>query len=207
VELLCEPQLLAETKHSAKMVIAMMLAGSQKEWLTVGEQAKAPAKKRVRQKEQPKSPEKTSAKGVEKAPGLPTINNLANKAVARLWEQLSKKASPENLPLLERALSLAAAAHAGQKRASGEPYIVHPLQVALLLADLSLPVDIIAAGLLHDVIEDTNVPAEEIEAQFGGNVRRLVESVSKVAEGAEAQATNPRGPNWHALKKTTGYHL
>jgi len=201
VELLCEPQLLAETKHSAKMVIAMMLAGSQKEWLTVGEQAKAPAKKRVRQKEQPKSPEKTSAKGVEKAPGLPTINNLANKAVARLWEQLSKKASPENLPLLERALSLAAAAHAGQKRASGEPYIVHPLQVALLLADLSLPADIIAAGLLHDVIEDTNVPAEEIEAQFGGNVRRLVESVSKVAEGAEAQATNPHGPDWHSLKK------
>ena len=129
------------------------------------------------------------------------VNNVGGKTAARLWQRVSEKVAPEDLPLLERALALAAAAHAGQKRASGEPYIVHPLQVALLLADLSLPVDIIAAGLLHDVIEDTNVPAEEIEAQFGGNVRRLVESVSKVAEGAEAQATNPRGPNWHALKK------
>ena len=79
------------------------------------------------------------------------------------------------------AFTFAYALHKGQQRASGEPYIAHPVAVAGLLRELGGSPAMIAAGFLHDVIEDTDVTAEEIEQRFGAEVRRLVEAVTKLS--------------------------
>lgn len=83
--------------------------------------------------------------------------------------------------LIERAYAFAEQFHAGQKRASGEPYISHPLNVASFLADLGFDAPTIAAGLLHDVLEDTKATKEELEKQFGREVTLLVDGVTKLS--------------------------
>ncbi len=85
-----------------------------------------------------------------------------------------------NLARLRRAWHFAQSAHAGQKRASGEPYFIHPVSVACILADLRLDEDTIIAALLHDVVEDTPVSLDEIQAQFGEGVAMLVEGLTKI---------------------------
>lgn len=88
--------------------------------------------------------------------------------------------------LIRRAYDFAEKAHACQKRKSGEPYIVHPLNVAHLLAEMHFEPAVIAAGLLHDVLEDCRqIPREELEAQFGAEVLVLVEGVTKLDEVEE----------------------
>ncbi len=82
--------------------------------------------------------------------------------------------------LIRRAYDFACAAHDGQKRKSGEPYIIHPLNVASLLAEMHFDPAVIAAGLLHDVLEDCDIPRPELEAQFGQEVLMLVEGVTKL---------------------------
>ena len=84
------------------------------------------------------------------------------------------KASRSNDKLLAAAFDFAHQLHDGQMRATGEPYIVHPIAVADLLRDIGAGSSVIAAGFLHDVVEDTQVTPEEIEAQFGAEVRALV---------------------------------
>ena len=79
--------------------------------------------------------------------------------------------------LLAAAFHFAFQLHDGQVRASGEPYICHPVAVADLLRDIGASASVIAAGFLHDVVEDTEVTPEEIEAHFGAEVRALVEGV------------------------------
>jgi GTP diphosphokinase / guanosine-3',5'-bis(diphosphate) 3'-diphosphatase len=81
---------------------------------------------------------------------------------------------------LMRVYELAGAAHQGQRRVSGESYIEHPLAVAGILADLEVDHQTIAAALLHDVVEDTSVTSEQVSAQFGDEVARLVEGVTKL---------------------------
>ena len=71
---------------------------------------------------------------------------------------------------LEAAIELATKAHKGQKRKTGEPYIIHPLSVAATLIDWGMDIDSIIAGVLHDTVEDTSVTREEIETQFGEDV-------------------------------------
>ena len=82
--------------------------------------------------------------------------------------------------LVRRAYDFAAIAHAGQLRKSGEPYIQHPLHVALLLAEMHFEPVVIAAGLLHDVLEDCSVTREQMQAEFGREVLVLVEGVTKL---------------------------
>lgn len=99
--------------------------------------------------------------------------------------------------LLASAFDFAYQLHAGQFRASGEPYIVHPIAVAGLLRDIGASTAVVAAGFLHDVVEDTQVTPEEIEARFGEEVRALVEGVTKLGgihftNRTEAQAENLR---------------
>jgi len=84
--------------------------------------------------------------------------------------------------LISDAFTFAHRLHAGQKRASGEPYILHPVAVATILKDLGSVPEVIAAGLLHDVIEDTAVTPEELETRFGKEVRDLVEGVTKLSK-------------------------
>ncbi|HHU29733.1 MAG: bifunctional (p)ppGpp synthetase/guanosine-3',5'-bis(diphosphate) 3'-pyrophosphohydrolase [Bacillota bacterium] len=99
--------------------------------------------------------------------------------------------------LLEKAYRFAVNSHQGQKRFSGELYITHPLGVAIILAELELDMDTIIAGLLHDVVEDTDVTLEEIEQQFGDDIAMLVDGVTKLSKleyksKAERQAENLR---------------
>jgi GTP pyrophosphokinase len=82
--------------------------------------------------------------------------------------------------LLERAFAFAARAHDGQQRRSGEPFIEHPFAVARILAELHLDEETLAAALLHDVVEDTGVDAEQLKAEFGDEIAKLVEGVTKL---------------------------
>jgi RelA/SpoT family (p)ppGpp synthetase len=84
--------------------------------------------------------------------------------------------------LVERAYRLAEQAHDGQVRKSGEPYIQHPLNVACLLADLGMDVDSVVAGLLHDVVEDTDVDLAKLGHEFGSHVESLVDGVTKLEQ-------------------------
>ena len=88
--------------------------------------------------------------------------------------------APSDQELLLRAYTYAEAAHANQKRASGEPYFIHPCAVAEILIDLGLDAATIAAAFLHDVIEDTEVTAEDIRNEFGEEILTLVASVTKL---------------------------
>lgn len=83
---------------------------------------------------------------------------------------------------LDHAIDLASAAHKGQKRKSGEPYIIHPIAVASTLVEWGMDIDTILAGVLHDTVEDTETTLEEIEAKFGKDVAFLVDGVTKVSQ-------------------------
>ena len=104
----------------------------------------------------------------------------------------------DDLTLIEKAYKVAYEAHKGQVRKSGEPYIIHPLCVAIILADLELDKESIAAGLLHDVVEDTVMTDQELEQEFGSEVALLVDGVTKLgqlnysADKVEEQAENLR---------------
>ncbi len=106
--------------------------------------------------------------------------------------------NPEaDIELLRRAYVFSAFEHKGQVRHSGEPYLVHPLEVADLLADMKLDVVAIAAGLLHDIVEDTQTPIERIQELFGADVAHVVEGVTKLgaipfSSSEERQAENFR---------------
>jgi GTP diphosphokinase / guanosine-3',5'-bis(diphosphate) 3'-diphosphatase len=87
---------------------------------------------------------------------------------------------PMGQQVVRQAYERAASAHRGQRRLSGEDYVNHPLEVAAILADLELDAETIAAALLHDTVEDTNLTAEEVQREFGPEVARLVEGVTKL---------------------------
>jgi GTP pyrophosphokinase len=102
-----------------------------------------------------------------------------------------------DIELLRRAYVFSAFEHKGQVRHSGEPYLVHPLEVADQLADMKLDVVAIAAGLLHDIVEDTQTPIERIRELFGADVAHVVEGVTKLgaipfSSSEERQAENFR---------------
>ena len=110
-----------------------------------------------------------------------------------------KKYHPStDISMIEKAYKIAYEAHEGQKRKSGEPYIIHPLCVAIILADLELDKETIVAGLLHDVVEDTVMTTEEITKEFGAEVALLVDGVTRLgqlsysADKVEVQAENLR---------------
>ena len=116
---------------------------------------------------------------------------------ASYFKEWSGYLKPEDVARLETAYHFSKAAHLGQFRASGEPYISHPLAVANILAQLHLDAQALTAALLHDVMEDTAVTKDEIAAQFGKPVAELVDGVSKLDRiefetHEEAQAENFR---------------
>lgn len=88
----------------------------------------------------------------------------------------------EDLKLIKEAYDFAAFNHEGQFRQSGEPYVTHPLNVALILASLGFDSNCIIAGLLHDVVEDTDVTIEEVESAFGKDVSNLINNLSKIEQ-------------------------
>src|SRR5512141_3502568 len=117
------------------------------------------------------------------------------------FEDLAEKVRALNpdadIDLLRRAYVFSAFEHKGQVRHSGEPYLVHPLEVADQLAEMKLDVVAIAAGLLHDIVEDTQTPIERIRELFGPDVAHVVEGVTKLgaisfSSSEERQAENFR---------------
>lgn len=115
----------------------------------------------------------------------------------QLAEAIEKSNKSYDLPRIEAAYELAKKAHEGQVRSSGDPYISHPIAVAVILVGLGMDSDTIIGALLHDVVEDTSVTLEDIEKQFGADVAELVDGVTKLANipyssRAEQQAENVR---------------
>ncbi len=99
-----------------------------------------------------------------------------------LISRVKKYHPSDDISLIEKAYKVAYEAHKTQVRKSGEPYIIHPLCVAIILADLELDKETIVAGLLHDVVEDTILTAEEIRKEFGPDVELLVDGVTKLQQ-------------------------
>ena len=98
-----------------------------------------------------------------------------------LTEKVHRSRPGDDLELLRRAYEFAAEQHKTQTRLSGEPYLSHPVEVAHLLADMRLDVTSLCAALLHDVVEDTKISIEKISEQFGSDVARIVEGVTKIS--------------------------
>ena len=114
-----------------------------------------------------------------------------------LMRKLRQNRPNDDLELVKRAYDFSQKHHAGQLRASGQPYLVHPLEVASVLADMKMDAVSVAAGLLHDAIEDTNVTSVEIRQEFGEQVAHIVEGVTKISRidfssQEEAQAESLR---------------
>ena len=114
-----------------------------------------------------------------------------------LIEEIPKYQPGADLGVLSRAYQFSAASHQGQQRASGEPYLSHPLEVANLLVDFKMDVTTVTAGLLHDVLEDTAATKADLEREFGGEIAELVDGVTKIGKLAfssreERQAENFR---------------
>jgi GTP pyrophosphokinase len=103
-----------------------------------------------------------------------------DKLYDEMIQKVRKYHPSDDITLIEKAYNQASEAHQGQLRKSGEPYIIHPLCVGIILADLEMDKETIAAGLLHDVVEDTICTKEEIEKSFGSDVALLVDGVTKL---------------------------
>src|SRR5947207_10270284 len=124
-------------------------------------------------------------------------NVLTADRFRELLRMVGENRPNEDLGIVQRAYDFSLQHHEGQKRASVEPYLVHPLEVATVLAEMKLDPAAIAAGLLHDAVEDTPVTIEEIEKLFGEQVAHIVEGVTKIekinlASREERQAENVR---------------
>ena len=102
------------------------------------------------------------------------------------YEDLAEKVlryHPETaLEIIQRGYVVSAKYHKGQVRMNGEPYLTHPLEVANILAELKLDIVTVTAGLLHDVLEDTLMSAEELSKQFGEEVYQIVDGVTKISQ-------------------------
>ena len=127
--------------------------------------------------------------------------DAAHRMLAGKFEQLLAKVAAnrphDDLEIIRKAYEFSLKHHEGQTRASGEPFLTHPLEVALVLAEMKLDSTAIAAGLLHDAIEDTPVTDDDVRREFGGQVLLLVEGVTKIdkidlASREERQAENVR---------------
>lgn len=137
-------------------------------------------------------------KRTEETPLLPPQSNDPEVLYEELKNSILRYHPSTDLSLIEKAYELAFDAHKDQRRKSGEPYIIHPLCVAIILAQLELDKETIIAGILHDVIEDTSVGREEVVSMFGEEVALLVDGVTKLTQlnyehdKIEVQAENLR---------------
>ena len=114
-----------------------------------------------------------------------------------LMKRMQESRPQDDLTIVKKAYDYSLKHHDGQTRASGEPYLVHPLEVALVLAEMKMDPVAVAAGLLHDSVEDTSVTIEDIQKEFGEQVAHIVEGVTKIskidfATREEQQAENLR---------------
>ena len=99
-----------------------------------------------------------------------------------LLQKIKENCTNVDLDIVNKAFNLAYEAHKEQKRESGEPYIIHPIDVAVILAELGMDTSTIVAGLLHDVIEDTDYTYDDIKNIFSEEVANLVSGVTKITK-------------------------
>lgn len=134
---------------------------------------------------------------------LKDLNSHDYQMIEGYWDDLLPTVSylgSHKAERIQQALRVAYRAHRGQMRKSGEPFIIHPVEVALLLSGMKMDAETVMAGLLHDTVEDTDLTFEQVEAMFGKEVRNIVEGETKVsklpklafAEYADEQAENLR---------------
>jgi len=117
--------------------------------------------------------------------------------VANVFNKIASYLNEEHMAVVRKAYEFAKKAHEGQYRKSGEPYIYHPVQVVEILADLRMDPATLAAGFLHDVVEDTDVSLDTIREEFGEEIAMLVDGVTKLGKikyksHEEQQAENHR---------------
>ncbi|GAP95030.1 RelA/SpoT family protein [Leptolyngbya sp. NIES-2104] len=132
------------------------------------------------------------------AASLPTIDFALPDWLRECFLKRSEESQLDR-DLICRAFEFAYQLHEGQKRASGEPYIAHPVAVAGILRDLGGSGTMIAAGFLHDVVEDTEVTPEEIEERFGSEVRCLVDGVTKLSKFNFSSKTERQAENFRRM--------
>lgn len=118
-----------------------------------------------------------------------------------LIEKVKKYDPNSNIKLLEKAYAVSKAAHEGQQRNSGEPYIIHPVEVAIILAEMELDCTALVAALLHDTIEDTTCTYDELKAQFGVEVADLVDGVTKLTKLGKLSFTTKEEQQVENLRK------
>jgi len=134
---------------------------------------------------------------VARPPEIVTAETTINERFEALLRHVQANRPHEDVNLIRKAWEFCVKNHEGQMRASGEPYIVHPFEVAEVLTEMKLDATAIAAGLLHDAVEDTPATSEEIEEMFGDQVAHIVEGVTKIdkiqfANREDRQAENVR---------------
>jgi len=115
-----------------------------------------------------------------------------------ILEKVTQSYTERDINFLKKAYVFAARAHQGQTRRSGEPYLSHPLEVTSMLADMQLDKTTLVAGLLHDVLEDTEITAAELRENFGSEVADLVEGVTKISR---VQETSPEVRQAETIRK------
>src|SRR6266516_4041448 len=130
-------------------------------------------------------------------PGEEESVALSRVTIEDLLAEIRQYLTPQDVETIQRAYYVANRAHKGTLRRSGEPYIQHPLEVALLLADMRIDADGIAAALLHDVVEDTVYTLDDLRRQFGNAVANIVDGVTKF--NVLAGKPTPRASNSQAL--------
>ena len=108
------------------------------------------------------------------------MNETSTKQVDELFTKLTKNYSNKDKNILQKAFNLASAGHIDQKRDSGEPYITHPLHVAIYLSELSMDLETIVSAILHDLIEDTDITYNDIKKEFGKEIADIVDGVTKL---------------------------
>ena len=107
---------------------------------------------------------------------------MQDKEILELIEKITKYANDADVGLVEKAYYFGKKAHDGQFRKSGEPYVQHPIEVAYILAGLHTSPSTIAAGLMHDVLEDTDMTKEEMANMFSPEVASIVDGVTKISK-------------------------
>jgi GTP diphosphokinase / guanosine-3',5'-bis(diphosphate) 3'-diphosphatase len=140
----------------------------------------------------------TAESAARSVPVRPVLDQAAiDRRIEVLLRQVQANRPTEDIELIRKAWEFCVKHHKGQTRASGEPYVIHPLEVAEVLAEMKMDSTAIAAGLLHDAVEDTPATSEQIEADFGDQVAHIVEGVTKIdkiqfANREDRQAENVR---------------
>ena len=127
------------------------------------------------------------------------MSQVENKNIEDILALMKKNSRRNDLKLIRKAYNFAKEHHGDQLRKSGEPYIIHPIQVAYILADLGLDDSTICAALLHDIVEDTDVTKQSLAEEFGTEIAELVDGVTKLSKLQYASMEEQQVENYRKM--------